>query len=60
MGERKGRLVREKSRSKGNYTGGKSWKRLVLEVSKRKPLGEINKEGAGVEKGKRKMEETVN
>ena len=34
----------------------KTWKRLVLEVSRRKPLIETNREVARTEKGKRKVE----
>ncbi|XP_027158016.1 uncharacterized protein LOC113759637 [Coffea eugenioides] len=44
-------------RGKGNHKVSKSWKRLVLEVSKRKPLVEVNRDEGDSGKGKRKVEE---
>ncbi|XP_027090153.2 uncharacterized protein [Coffea arabica] len=47
---------RQKSKSIGKYRGGKSWRRLVLEVSRRKPLSEIGADFNEGVKGKRKVE----
>lgn len=50
------KLGKQKGRTKGNQMVSKKWKRLVLEVSRRKPLVEANKGVAGIEERKRKVE----
>ena len=49
-------MGRQKSRPTGNQIVSKRWHRLVLGVSRRKPLVEANKEVTRIEKGKREVE----
>lgn len=58
-GESKGRGKggKQKSKSTGRQGVSRKWKRIVLEVSKRRPLGEANVELSGAGNGKRKLEE---